>query len=72
MNYLALIPTIVEIIKTVEQLMPEGGRGKEKLAAVRAMVEGVYGDITGAWPQIETVIGLFVRLANLSGKFKKG
>lgn len=72
MNYLILIPTIIEIVKTVEKLMPEGGKGKEKLAAVRAMVEGVYGDVSAAWPQIETVISLFVRLANVAGVFKRG
>lgn len=71
MNYLTLIPTVIEIVKTVEKLMPEGGKGKEKIAAVRAMLEGVYGDISDKWPQIETVINLFVRLANLSGLFKK-
>lgn len=72
MNYLILIPTLIEIVKTVEKLMPEGGRGKEKLAAVRAMVEGVYGDVSAAWPNIEGVITLFVRLANVTGVFRRG
>lgn len=72
MNYIALIPQIIEAVKTVEKLLPEGGRGKEKLAAVRAIVEGAYGDIAAAWPNIEVVIGLFVKFANASGLFKKG
>jgi hypothetical protein len=72
MNVIAAIPTIIEIVKVVEKLLPENSRGAEKLAAVRAMVEQAFGDVTAVWPQIESVVSLFVKLANLSGLFKKG
>lgn len=72
MNVVAAIPLIIEIVKAVEKLLPEKGRGAEKLAAVRQMVEAAYGDVTAVWPQIEAVVSLFVRLANLAGTFRKG
>jgi hypothetical protein len=71
MNVLAAASIIIEIIKLAEKLMPEKNKGTEKLAFVRQMLEQVYGDVSEAWPQIEMLASLFVKLANLAGTFRK-
>lgn len=71
MNTLQMILTVLEIVKMVEKMIPEGGQGAAKLTTVRQMVEEAVGDISAIWPQLEGIIGLFIKLANLAGTFKK-
>ena len=71
MQYLQILLVIIEIVKMVEKLLPEKGKGAEKLAMVRMMAEQALGDVTAMWPDIERIIGLFVKLANIAGTFKK-
>lgn len=71
MNYFQLIPVVVEVIKAVEKLMPEGGKSTEKLAAARALLEAVYGELADNWPKIEALIEFLVGLFNKTGVFKK-
>lgn len=71
MNYLNMILTVIEIVKLVEKLVPEQGQGRAKLELVRTTVEQAVGDVSAMWPQLEQLIGLFVKLANSVGTFKK-
>lgn len=71
MNYLNMILTVIEIVKLVEKLVPEQGQGRAKLELVRTTVEQAVGDVSAMWPQLEQLIGLFVKLANAVGTFKK-
>ena len=72
MNTLQIIMAVIELVKVVEKLMPEGGQGAAKLALVRSIVEQAVGDVSAVWPQIEQVVGVFVKVANATGMFKKG
>jgi hypothetical protein len=71
MSYLQILLTVFEIVKLVEKLMPEKGQGTEKLTLVRTMLEQAMGDVQALWPDIERIIALFVKLANIAGTFKK-
>lgn len=71
MQYVQTLMAIIELVKLVEKLMPEGGQGQAKLALVRGMAEQAIGDVSAIWPQVESVIAVFVKLANIAGTFKK-
>lgn len=71
MQYLQILLVVIELVKMVEKLMPEKGQGAEKLATVRKLAEEAIGDISAIWPDIEKVVMLFVKLANIAGTFKK-
>ena len=60
-----------EIVKVIEEAMPEGGRGREKLEAARQLLN-LAGVITEAVaPLVDSVIGIAVGLYNAAGTFKK-
>lgn len=74
----ALIPAIKALIREVEEMLPESGRGGEKLALVREMLEAVFDtldDIPVAfaeiWPALERLIAKFVAVFNAVGEFRK-
>lgn len=71
MQYLQIVLTIIEIVKIVEKLIPESGQGTNKLTLVRQLAEQAIGDISAMWPQIEALVGAFVKLSNVAGSFKK-
>jgi hypothetical protein len=71
MQYLQIILVVFEIVKLVEKLLPEKGQGAEKLSLVRTMLEQAMGDVQALWPDIERIVALFVKLANIAGTFKK-
>lgn len=66
-----LIPALIEIIKAVESLLPEGGKGSEKLDLVRSILVRTYEGVTEYMPTIENVIAVIVEFANKTGVFKK-
>jgi hypothetical protein len=66
-----LIPEIIKIVRAVEEVMPEAGKGKEKLEFVREMLTKAYDGVTEAWPNIESVVGVVVKYLNQWGIFKK-
>jgi len=39
---LKLIPVILSTIKGIEEIIPEGGKGKDKLELVRQVIAAVY------------------------------
>lgn len=71
MQTIQIILTLIEIVKMVEKLIPEGGQGAAKLALVRQLMEQAVGTVEAIWPQLEQIIAAFVKLANLAGTFKK-
>lgn len=68
---LSLIPAIIDAIKAVEDAIPGSGKGEQKLAAIRAIVEQVYDKASDLWPSIEKTISVLVGLFNAVGAFKK-
>ena len=67
---LQLIPALIAAMRAIEEAIPGTGKGEEKLAAVRAILEAVDSGATKYWPQIQSVIGILVGLFNRTGTFK--
>ena len=68
---LQIVPALIQIIKTVEEMFPLPGAGKEKLTLVREMLSSIYAGLDEIWPVIETIVGKVVEFANNIGAFKK-
>lgn len=66
MQYVMIIQSLLSLIKAIEQFMPESS-GKDKLAAVLAALEGLYGQV----PNVVPVINTFVATLHASGIFTK-
>jgi len=74
----AMIPIMIQTIKAVEEAIPGEGKGEQKLAMVRGLLESVY-SVGGAsvtafaviWPALETAIEKSVKIFNAVGAFKK-
>lgn len=67
---LQLIPALIAALRAIEDAIPGSGKGEEKLAAVRSILEAVDSGATKYWPQIQSVIGVLVSLFNKTGTFK--
>lgn len=70
MNYFVLISTIISAVKAVEALMPASA-GKDKLAAVVSIVEGIVGSVAASLPAVEQLVAVVVAGFNAVGLFKK-
>lgn len=70
-DVLKLLPAIIVAIKAIEDAIPGQGKGEEKLAAIRAIMEAANGQISLYWPLIEKAIGVLVQLFNRTGVFAK-
>jgi hypothetical protein len=75
---ITLLPLLVDVIKHVEELTPGRGKGEEKLAAVRTILESTYQVSTDAavafntiWPALEKTISGLVAVLNATGTLKK-
>ncbi len=66
-----LIPAIIAAMKAIEEAVPGQGKGEQKLAAIREMLELVDGTVAKLWPQISGVVGVLVKLFNQTGAFAK-
>jgi hypothetical protein len=69
---LSLIPALIAAIKAIEDAIPGQGQGELKLAAVREIIETVYGQAFDLWPTLKNVIGVLVATFNKTGVFTKG
>lgn len=74
---LALGPAIINFMMELEKLFPENGKGQEKLAMLKAYVEGLWGTLGTAipgfeevWPKLEKIIS-FVKSVGKGTIFKK-
>lgn len=70
-DVLRLLPAIITAIKAIEEAIPGSGKGEEKLAAIRAIMEAANGQITLYWPLIQTAIGILVGTFNRTGTFQR-
>ncbi len=70
LNIFKLIPIIIALVKSVEELMPES-TGKDKLEAVITAVEGIAGTVGAQLPAIQQLITVIVSGLNAIGVFKK-
>jgi hypothetical protein len=73
-----LLPQLVTTIKTVEEMIPSGGNGADKLEFVRETIQSVYDSGHQAsvtfdelWPALQSTIKSIVALFNKSGQFRK-
>lgn len=67
-----LIPALISLVKEIEAVIPQGGQGQAKLAAVRGIMEATYDGVTEIWPAVEKVVSTLINLFNTTGLFKKG
>ena len=68
---LQLVPALIEIIRTIENMFPQSGAGKEKLILVREILTASYEGIQEVWPAIEAIVAKVVAFANTIGAFTK-
>jgi len=73
-----LLPVVIDAIKAVEAAIPGQGKGEQKLALVRGMLETAFvtvQDVTvkfeQVWPVISATISNLVAIYNKIGAFKK-
>lgn len=68
---LNLLPALIMAMRAIEEAIPGQGKGEDKLAAIRAILEATNAQIGALWPTIQTVIGILVALFNKTGAFTK-
>ena len=68
---LQLLPAIITALKAIEEAIPQPGQGAAKLAALRAILEGVSTQVASLWPVIEKAVSVLVGLFNATGVFAK-
>lgn len=66
-----IVPALIGLIKSIEEALPEAGFGKDKLEAVRKIIESTYEGAAEIWPTLEKVISAIVTMFNAVGIFKK-
>lgn len=66
---LNLLPALIMAMRAIEEAIPGQGKGEDKLAAIRAILEATNAQIGALWPTIQTVIGILVSLFNKTGTF---
>lgn len=76
--FFLLVPLVIDLIKGVEEVMPEAGKGKEKAEFVRIAIETAFEKVSGVtvsftevWKVIEPFIAKVVNLFNSNGTFSK-
>ena len=69
--FLQMVPAIIEAVQKIEEFIPASGWGKEKIASIRESLSVIFKEIDSVWPAVEVFIGAMVKLANLTGVFKK-
>ena len=66
-----LLPVIIEAIKAIEQAVPGQGKGEQKLAALRGIMEVLDSGIIAIWPQVSKVVGILVEAMNRTDSMPK-
>jgi len=69
--FLQMVPAIIEAVQKIEEFIPASGWGKEKIASIRESLSVIFKEIDSVWPAIEVFVSAMVKLANLTGVFKK-
>ena len=65
-----LIPALIELIRAIEAAIPGQGKGEQKLAAVREILEVTDKGIAAIWPTIASIVGILVQAMNNTGGIK--
>ena len=71
MLVLKMLPVIIAAIKAIEDAIPGNGKGEQKLAMLRQILELTDSTITNLRPTIESVVKVLVNTFNDTGTFKK-
>ncbi len=66
-----MLPTLITLIKQIEEVVPTSGQGTAKLALVREIVEASYTNMMEIWPLVEKAVAALVTFFNATGLFKK-
>lgn len=66
-----LLPVIIEAIKAIEQAVTGQGKGEQKLAALRGILEVMDSGIVAIWPQVSKVVGILVEAMNRTDSMPK-
>jgi len=66
-----ILPILIDLIRSIETVLPETGIGKQKLQFVRELIQSVAPELLDNWPTIEKVVATVVSLFNQLGFFKK-
>ena len=66
-----LLPVIIEAIKAIEAAVPGQGKGEQKLAALRGILEVLDSGIIAIWPQVSKVVGILVEAMNRTDSMPK-
>jgi len=76
--FLSIVPLLIQLVKQVEDLFPESGKGKEKAEFVRLALETAFEKVSGVsasfaevWKVAEPFISKLVALFNSNGTFSK-
>lgn len=74
----SMIPLLIDAIKAVEAAVPGTGRGEQKLALVRELLESAHRTTQGMdvafselWPVLQTLINRLVATFNADGSLSK-
>ena len=67
---LQIIPSLLSIITAVEETVPEAGKGAEKLALIKEMMNAIYDGLGDIWPAVENLVTVIVAFLNKIGVFK--
>ena len=70
MTIINIIPALIAAIKAIEAAVPGAGKGEEKLAAVRGILESVDASYSALWPRLQPVVGVLVDLYNKTKTFE--
>ncbi len=66
-----LLPAIIEAIKSIETAIPGQGKGEQKLAALRGILEVLDSGISAIWPQVAKIVGILVEAMNRTDSMPK-
>ena len=66
-----ILPILIDLIRSIETVLPETGIGKQKLQFVRELIQSVAPELLDNSPTIEKVVATVVSLFNQLGFFKK-
>jgi len=69
MTIINLVPALIAAIKAIEDAIPGAGKGEEKLAAVRGILEAADAAYADLWPKLSPIVAVLVRLFNKTGVF---
>jgi phage-related protein len=75
----ALLPVVLQLVRQLEEAIPTTGAGAAKLAQIKAILQQVFGTLSGltvtfeqVWPSVQALVSGVVGAFNALGVFRKG